>query len=262
MSLVPPGPGFLAALRAACDRVGALLIFDEVITGFRLGPGGATAWAGVVPDLWCFGKVIGGGLPVGAFGGRAELTDALAPDGPVYQAGTLSGNPLATAAGHAVLSLVNTDDYAALSSRAAHFASGLEAALNDGGLGAWATSLGPLVGLVVGTPGEAPPPPTSLEAVRAAASSGGYRALFHAMLARGVALAPGPYEVLFPGFAHSEAVLASVVSAAGEAAAEVAKEWGCTALRPERSPLAVARAARRFPPWPDRRPRPAPRWAA
>ncbi|MGH9046624.1 MAG: glutamate-1-semialdehyde 2,1-aminomutase, partial [Acidimicrobiales bacterium] len=103
MNLVPPVEGFLEGLRAACDAVGALLVFDEVISGFRLGPGGATAWSGVTPDLWCFGKVIGGGLPVGAFGGRVELTDALAPTGAVYQAGTLSGNPIATAAGHAVL---------------------------------------------------------------------------------------------------------------------------------------------------------------
>ena len=106
MNLVAPAPEFLRGLRAACDAVGALLIFDEVITGFRLGRGGATAWAGVTPDLWCFGKVIGGGLPVGAFAGRRDLMSSLAPDGPVYQAGTLSGNPLATAAGLAVLNHV------------------------------------------------------------------------------------------------------------------------------------------------------------
>ena len=114
MNLVPPVPGFLEGLRRACDVVGALLIFDEVITGFRLGPGGATAWTGVTPDLWCFGKVIGGGLPVGAFGGRREVMGELAPGGPVYQAGTLSGNPLATAAGLAVLHEVGPDDYVAL----------------------------------------------------------------------------------------------------------------------------------------------------
>src|SRR5204863_3203851 len=96
MGLVPPAPGFLDGLRAECDRVGALLIFDEVITGFRLGPGGAQARYGVAPDLSCFGKVIGGGLPLAAFGGRADVMDLLAPEGPVYQAGTLSGNPLAT----------------------------------------------------------------------------------------------------------------------------------------------------------------------
>ncbi len=114
MNLVPPAPGFLEGLRAACDASGALLIFDEVISGFRLGPGGATALSGVRPDLWCFGKVIGGGLPVGAFGGRRELMAALAPEGPVYQAGTLSGNPLATAAGLAVLGHVGAADYDAL----------------------------------------------------------------------------------------------------------------------------------------------------
>ena len=103
MGLVAPDPGFLEGLRAACDAVGAVLIFDEVITGFRLGEGGASGRSGVRPDLWCFGKVIGGGLPVGAFGGRADILSSLAPDGPVYQAGTLSGNPLATAAGLAVL---------------------------------------------------------------------------------------------------------------------------------------------------------------
>ena len=104
-------PRFLAGLRAECDRVGALLIFDEVITGFRLGRGGAQEAYEVVPDLSCFGKVIGGGLNVGAFGGRAEIMDHLAPDGPVYQAGTLSGNPLATAAGLAALSLLDDAAY-------------------------------------------------------------------------------------------------------------------------------------------------------
>ena len=134
MGLVPPAPGFLEGLRAACDAVGALLVFDEVITGFRLGTGGASAWSGVRPDLWCFGKVIGGGLPVGAFGGRRDVLAVLAPEGPVYQAGTLSGNPLATAAGLAVLHALRNDDYAALSRRVARFGAGLEATA-VGGLG-------------------------------------------------------------------------------------------------------------------------------
>ncbi|MGH8919646.1 MAG: glutamate-1-semialdehyde 2,1-aminomutase, partial [Actinomycetes bacterium] len=111
MGLVPPMDGFLAGLRAECDRVGALLIFDEVITGFRLARGGAAAVFGVTPDLWCFGKVIGGGLPLAAFGGRSALMSQLAPLGPVYQAGTLSGNPLATAAGLAVLAHLDTAAY-------------------------------------------------------------------------------------------------------------------------------------------------------
>src|SRR6202041_2749390 len=121
MNLVAPLPGFLEGLRDACNASGSLLIFDEVITGFRLGPAGATGWSGVTPDLWCFGKVIGGGLPVGAVGGRRETLASLAPQGPVYQAGTLSGNPLATAAGLAVLSEVGDQDYAGLTSRVAGF---------------------------------------------------------------------------------------------------------------------------------------------
>jgi len=225
MSLVEPDPGFLEGLRAECDRVGALLVFDEVITGFRLGTGGATARLGVIPDLWCFGKVIGGGLPVGAFGGRAALTDALAPTGPVYQAGTLSGNPLATAAGHAVLGAVTEADYRALAERASRFAAALGAAISTGGLGVRASAVGPLVGLLVGPPGQPPAAPRDLEDVRAGAGTGAYSALFHALVARGVALAPGAYEVLFPGLAHEDRHLDEVVAAAGEAASEVAAAW-------------------------------------
>ena len=130
MGLVPPAPGFLEGLRAACDAAGALLVFDEVITGFRLGEGGAAAWSGVRPDLWCFGKVIGGGLPVGAFGGRRDVLSVLAPLGPVYQAGTLSGNPLATAAGRTVLEHVTPGDYAALSASVRSFGSSLREVLD------------------------------------------------------------------------------------------------------------------------------------
>jgi len=226
MNLVEAEPGFLEGLRSACDRAGALLIFDEVISGFRLGPGGATERYGVTPDLWCFGKVIGGGLPVGAFGGRAESMAALAPEGPVYQAGTLSGNPLATAAGHAVLGYVSEADYRALADRAARFGAALEAAVRDGGLGARVCVVGPLVGLLVGPPGEQPPVARRIDDVRAVADTGAYAKLFHALLARGVALPPGPYEVLFPGMAHGDAELDAAVSAAAEASAEVARSWG------------------------------------
>jgi glutamate-1-semialdehyde 2,1-aminomutase len=225
MNLVEPVPGFLEGLRAACDKAGALLIFDEVITGFRLGTGGATAMSGVTPDLWCFGKVIGGGLPVGAFGGRAELTEALAPAGPVYQAGTLSGNPLATAAGHAVLEHVTEADYRDLSARAARFAGALEGAIRDGGLGARTSAVGPLVGLLVGPPGDRPPVPKGLDDIRAVAGGPAYPKLFHALAARGVAIAPGPYEVLFPGLSHDVHHLDEAVAAAGDAAAEVATRW-------------------------------------
>src|SRR5437868_6020074 len=129
MGLVPPVAGFLEGLRAACDRAGALLVFDEVITGFRLGPGGAQERYGVTPDLSCFGQVIGGGLPLAAFGGRAEVMDLLAPDGPVYQAGTLSGNPLATAAGLAVLDALDEGAYRMLAGRAEELGAWLSAGI-------------------------------------------------------------------------------------------------------------------------------------
>jgi glutamate-1-semialdehyde 2,1-aminomutase len=223
MNLVAPAPGFLEGLRVACDEVGALLVFDEVITGFRLGSDGATGWSGVRPDLWCFGKVIGGGLPVGAFGGPRDLLRQLAPGGPVYQAGTLSGNPLATAAGLAVLGEVAPADYEALTARVAVFAKELESAIAGGGLAVAAPTIGPLVGLFVAPASEGPlAPPTDYESSRAVAGNGVYPRFFHAMLRRGVALAPGPYEVLFPGLAHDEAVLGRVVDAAAGAASEVA----------------------------------------
>jgi glutamate-1-semialdehyde 2,1-aminomutase len=222
MNLVSPAPGFLEGLRAACSASGALLIFDEVITGFRLGPAGATGWSGVTPDLWCFGKVIGGGLPVGAFAGRRDLMAELAPGGPVYQAGTLSGNPLATAAGLAVLDAVGSADYEALTARVALFAKDLESAVAGGGLAVAAPVVGPLVGLFM-APADAGPIalPTDYESARAIAAGDTYARFFHAMLRRGVALAPGAYEVLFPGLAHDDDVLARVLEAAGEAAAEV-----------------------------------------
>jgi glutamate-1-semialdehyde 2,1-aminomutase len=223
MNLVAPAPGFLEGLRAACDAAGALLIFDEVITGFRLGSDGATGWSGVRPDLWCFGKVIGGGLPVGAFGGPRDLLRQLAPGGPVYQAGTLSGNPLATAAGLAVLGEVAPADYDALSARVAVFAKELEAAIAGAGLAVATPAVGPLVGLFLAPASDGPlTAPTDYATSRAVAGNGVYPRFFHAMLRRGVALAPGPYEVLFPGLAHDEAVLGRVVDAAAEAAAEVA----------------------------------------
>jgi glutamate-1-semialdehyde 2,1-aminomutase len=223
MNLVPPAAGFLAALRAACDAAGALLIFDEVITGFRIGTGGATAWSGVTPDLWCFGKVIGGGLPVGALGGRREVLASLAPQGPVYQAGTLSGNPLATAAGLAVLTEVTDDDYVELGTRAASFAANLTAAIAAGGLGVRVPVIGPLVGLYL-SPGGSIDAPVDYVSAHALASNGVYPRFFHAMLRRGVALAPGAYEVMFPGLSHGDDVLDRVAAAAGESSAEVAKE--------------------------------------
>ncbi len=218
MGLVPPAAGFLEGLRAACDAAGALLVFDEVITGFRVASGGATETSGVVPDLWCFGKVIGGGLPVGAFGGRRSIMEMLAPLGPVYQAGTLAGNPLATAAGLAALELLTPAAYDALSERASRLAAGLARALEEAGVAAQVPVVGPLVGLFFGAE-----PVTDYEGAQASAAGGQYAPFFHAMLARGVTLAPGPYEAVFPSLAHTDADLARTVEAAADAAAELAR---------------------------------------
>ena len=220
MNLVAPRDGFLAELRAACDRVGALLIFDEVITGFRLDYAGASSHFGVTPDLWCFGKVIGGGLPVGAFGGSAALLASLAPAGPVYQAGTLSGNPLATAAGSTVLELVTPAHYEQLSGRVEGFATALVEAITAAGLYAVAPRVGPLLGLYLAR--EPLAAPTDFAGSKSIGDNGLYPGFFHAMLERGVALAPGAYEILFVSMAHGDAELERAVEAAGEAAGVVA----------------------------------------
>ncbi len=216
MGLVAPAPGFLKALREACDRAGALLLFDEVITGFRLGNGGATAWSGVTPDIWCFGKIIGGGLPVGAFGGSKAVMAHLAPLGPVYQGGTLSGNPLAMAAGLAALSLCTDDAYAELETTAVSFASALMNAIAASGMPIQVPQVGTIVGLQLSAT-----PVNNYDEAKEANTNGLYAPFFHAMLSRGVAMAPGAYEALFPSFAHTPADLDAVVNAAGESAAAV-----------------------------------------
>jgi glutamate-1-semialdehyde 2,1-aminomutase len=217
MGLVAPEPGFLRALRDACDRVGALLLFDEVITGFRLAAGGATQWSGVQPDLWCFGKVIGGGLNVGAFGASRELMGHLAPLGGVYQAGTLSGNPLATAAGIAALELLDDEAYARLEAIATQLALGMRDAFSGAGLDAVVPRVGPLVGVFFGAT-----EPRNFDEADVLARNGIYPRVFHELLQRGVAFAPGPYEVLFPSLAHSADDLARTIDACG-AAAEVVR---------------------------------------
>jgi len=217
MGLVAPADGFLDGLRRACDAAGALLVFDEVISGFRLAKGGASEWFQVQPDLWCFGKVIGGGLPVGALGGRWEIMEHLAPLGGVYQAGTLSGNPLAMAAGQATLDLLDSQAYQRLEATAARLANGLAAALTGAGLDAVLPRVGSLLGLFLGDR-----EPTCFDEVKMIAENGLYPKVFHALLERGVALAPGPYEVLFPSLAHTDEVVDSTVEAAVQAAAAVA----------------------------------------
>ena len=217
MGVVAPQPGFLEGLRAECDRVGALLIFDEVITGFRLGGGGAQQRYGVTPDLTAFGKVIGGGLPVGAVGGRAEVMSSLSPLGPVFHAGTLAGNPLATAAGLAVLNLLDDDVYRELERRAERLAHVLGDACTTHGLAVSFPRVGTLVGMYCGA-GDAP---TNFDAARTT-DEDLYARFFHAMLAEGVAMAPGAYEALFVGLGHDDAVLDELGERAHRAAAAVA----------------------------------------
>ena len=224
MGLVPPVPGFLEGIRSACDAAGALLVFDEVITGFRLGPGGAQQLLGVRPDLSVFGKVIGGGLPLAAFGGRREVMEVLAPVGPVYQAGTLSGNPLATAAGLAVLGLLDPAAYTMLSGRAAELASGLAAVLGEAGFDAQVPVVGPLVGLFF-----ADAPVGDYDRARASCANGLYASFFRALLERGVALAPGPYESIFPSLAHTRDDIERTVDHARAAIATVARTRSSTA---------------------------------
>jgi glutamate-1-semialdehyde 2,1-aminomutase len=216
MGLVPPAPGFLEALRAACTAAGALLVFDEVITGFRLAHGGAVEHTGVTPDLWTFGKVIGGGLPVGAFAGRRDVMETLAPIGPVYQAGTLSGNPLATAAGLAALAQLDAAAYETLTQKASRLASGLREAIGSAGVPASVPAEGPLVGLFF-----THEPVHNYDEAKVAADNGVYPKFFRAMLDRGIAFAPGAYEVLFPSLAHSDADIDRTIEAASEAAGEL-----------------------------------------
>jgi glutamate-1-semialdehyde 2,1-aminomutase len=215
MGLVGPRSGFLEGLRAECDRVGALLIFDEVITGFRLAYGGASEFFGVTPDLYCFGKVIGGGLPVGAFGGRRDVMSSLAPLGPVFQAGTLSGNPLATAAGLAALSMLDRGAYEQLHATAERLGAGLQSAFDAAGIPAVVPVIGSLVGLHLAAD------PAYDYASAKTTDVDRYRRFFHAMLSRGVAMAPGAYEIMFPGLSHDDAVVDAIITAAHAAAQEV-----------------------------------------
>jgi glutamate-1-semialdehyde 2,1-aminomutase len=206
MGLVPPAPGFLEGLRAECDRVGSLLVFDEVITGFRVARGGAEELTGVRPDLATFGKVIGGGLNVGAYGGRADVMSHVAPLGPVYQAGTLSGNPLATAAGLAALDLLDSAAYARLTAGAERLAGHLRKAFADTGVAAVVAQTASLVGLFLTDMAPVDYPSAKRTDTQA------YSRLFHAALDHGVALAPGAYEVMFPGLAHTDEVIDEIGS--------------------------------------------------
>ena len=214
---LPPRDGYLQHLRALCTRHGALLVFDEVMTGFRVALGGAQARYGVAPDLTTFGKIIGGGMPVGAYGGRRDLMEQVAPSGPVYQAGTLSGNPVAMAAGLAMLGLVQAPGFHADLERATNaLCDGLEAAARDAGVPLRTTRVGGMFGLFFSDV------PVDTYAGAVACDTAAFNRFFHAMLARGVFLAPSAFEAGFMSSAHGEAEIARTLEAARGAFVDVA----------------------------------------
>jgi glutamate-1-semialdehyde 2,1-aminomutase len=216
MGLVLPLPGFLQGLRDLCTRFGAVLIFDEVMTGFRVAPGGVQEREGVLPDLTTLGKIIGGGLPVGAFGGRADIMAKLSPEGPVYQAGTLSGNPLAMAAGLATLrGLQAPGVYAHLESVGTRFATGMSAVFTTHGVPHVTAHRGSMVGFFF-TEG----PVTNLTSAKRS-DTGLYGRFFHAMLDRGVYLAPSQFEAGFLSTAHRPLDVDATLAAADEALAAI-----------------------------------------
>ena len=212
MNMILPQPGYLEGLRALCDQYGVVLIFDEVMTGFRVAMGGAQALTGIRPDLTSLGKIIGGGMPVGAFGGRQDIMDMLAPLGPVYQAGTLSGNPVAMAAGIATLSeLSQPGFYDALNAATERFVSGMVSAASDAGVSMQGVSRGGMFGLFF-----ADQPVNSFAEVTACDEEV-FKRFFHLMLDRGIYLAPSMYEAGFVSSKHSESVISTTLAAAKEA---------------------------------------------
>jgi glutamate-1-semialdehyde 2,1-aminomutase len=216
MNLVLPAPGFLETLREECTRHGAVLILDEVMTGFRVALGGAQARFGIRPDLTTLGKVIGGGLPVGAVGGRREIMEKIAPLGPVYQAGTLSGNPVAVAAGLATLQLIQEKNFfEKLEATTRALVEGLQRQAKDAGVAFSAQSIGSMFGIYF-----RPSPPASFAEVMQADKER-FNRFFHEMLKRGVYLAPSAYEAGFVSAAHGSAEIEETLAAARAAFAIV-----------------------------------------
>ena len=214
---LPPREGYLQHLRELCTRHGALLIFDEVMTGFRVALGGAQARYGITPALTTFGKIIGGGMPVGAYGGRRDLMQQIAPAGPIYQAGTLSGNPVAMAAGLAMLELVQEPGFHdRLEATTNALCDGLEDAARDAGVPLTTTRVGAMFGLFF-TDRQ-----VDTYAGATACDTAAFNRFFHAMLERGVFLAPSAYEAGFVSSAHDEAVVEATIAAAREAFKAVA----------------------------------------
>ena len=214
---LPPREGYLQHLRALCTQHGALLILDEVMTGFRVALGGAQAHYGIAPDLTTFGKIIGGGMPVGAYGGRRELMEQISPAGPIYQAGTLSGNPVAMAAGLAMLELIQAPGFHdRLAGATAKLCEGMEAAAREAGVPLTTTRVGAMFGLFFTDQRV----DTFAQAV--ACDIAAFNRFFHAMLERGVYLAPSAFEAGFMSGAHDEAVIDATLAAAREAFGVVA----------------------------------------
>jgi glutamate-1-semialdehyde 2,1-aminomutase len=211
MGLVPPNPGFLETLRELTQDRGIILIFDEVMTGFRVAYGGAQALYDIRPDLTCMGKVIGGGLPVGAYGGKREIMSKIAPEGPVYQAGTLSGNPVAMAAGLATLKCLQQPGfYDGLEARSAMLAEGLKEAAGKAGLAVVTNRVGSMLGLFFADQ------PVSNYAEAQKSDVAMFTRYYKEMLQRGIYLAPSQYEAAFVSSAHSEADVQTTVQAAGQ----------------------------------------------
>ncbi len=209
MGVLPPKDGFLEGLRKICDRDGAVLIFDEVMTGFRVAYGGAQTRYGVTPDLTTLGKVIGGGLPVGAYGGKKEIMERIAPAGDIYQAGTLSGNPLAMAAGIATLNILKKDGtYEALEEKSAKLCDGLAKAAKSAGLNIWANRVGAMFSSFF----------TGIEVFDAATAKTSdtqkFSRYFASMLEEGIYLAPSQFEAGFMSLAHSDADIEKTISSA------------------------------------------------
>lgn len=215
MGVVPAEPGFLEFLRDITRRHEALLLFDEVMTGFRVARGGAAELTGVTPDLALFAKVVGGGFPLAAFGGRADVMSELAPAGAVYQAGTLSGNPVAVAAGQAQLRLLDADAYARLRTLADRLAGGLESAFTQAGVPVAVPQVGSLFSLFF-----TETPVRDYASAREADTSR-YAAFFHGMLSRGQYFAPSTYEAVFVSLAHSQDDIDATVTAAADVAANL-----------------------------------------
>ncbi|CAB0151657.1 Glutamate-1-semialdehyde 2,1-aminomutase [Pseudidiomarina piscicola] len=217
MNCIPPAPGFLEGLREICDEYGSVLIFDEVMSGFRVARGGAQEFYNVTPDLTTLGKVIGGGMPVGAFGGKAEIMDYIAPVGPVYQAGTLSGNPVAMAAGLAALSqLDDAQLYPQLTAKAERLVKGMQERADAAGIPFTTNQAGSMFGFFFSSDAE-----VTSYAQATQCNMEHFRKFYHSMLQQGVYLAPSAFEAGFMSAAHTDADIDATLEAASKAFAEL-----------------------------------------